>query len=133
MGTLHTMRKAAPGDLQQLVALMTEFYAASPYTLNPRRAAEAFTRLLAEDRLGQVWFIQAGSNDVGYVVVTLSYSMEYGGPSAIVDDLFIQPAFRGAGLGKAALAENSLSATPWSASVHPRPPDEGMAHTLRLD
>jgi ribosomal protein S18 acetylase RimI-like enzyme len=34
-----------------------------------------------------------------------SDSMEYGGPSAIVDVFFIQPAFRGAGLGKAALAE----------------------------
>jgi len=105
MGTLQTMRKAASGDLQLLVALMTEFYAESPYTLNPRRAAEAFAPLLADDRLGHVWFIQADSADVGYVVVTLSYSMEYAGPSAIVDDLFIQPAFRGAGLGKAALAE----------------------------
>ena len=31
--------------------------------------------------------------------------MEFGGRNAFVDDLFIQPAFRGAGLGTAALAE----------------------------
>jgi GNAT superfamily N-acetyltransferase len=85
--------------------MMTEFYSESPYTVNRRRAAEAFSQLLADDQLGQVWFIQADSNNVGYVVVTFCYSMEYGGPTAIVDDLFVQPAFRGMGLGKAALAE----------------------------
>jgi GNAT superfamily N-acetyltransferase len=87
--------------------MMAEFYSDSPYTLNSRRAAEAFAPLLADDRLGHVWLIQASSEDVGYIVVALSYSMEYGGPSAVVDDFFIRPAFRGAGLGKAALVEGS--------------------------
>jgi GNAT superfamily N-acetyltransferase len=60
---------------------------------------------LADERLGNVWFIQANSKDVGYIVLTLCHSMTYGGLGAIVDDFFIQRAFRGAGLGKAALAE----------------------------
>jgi GNAT superfamily N-acetyltransferase len=102
---LHNLRRAGPEDLQQLIALMAEFYSDSPYTLNPRRAAEAFAPLLADDRWGYVWFILGDSQDVGYVVITLGYSMEYGGPSAVVDDFFIKPAFRGNGLGKAALAE----------------------------
>src|SRR5207248_1432076 len=68
-------------------------------------AADGFAALLSDDRLGHVWLIQADSQDVGYVVVTLGYSMEYGGPNAFIDDLFIQPPFRGAGLGTAALAE----------------------------
>jgi GNAT superfamily N-acetyltransferase len=80
--------------------MMAEFYSGSPYILNPRRAAEGFAPLLADDRLGHVWFIGAESKEVGYVVVTLSYSMEYGGPTAVVDDFYIRPAFRGAGLGK---------------------------------
>ena len=99
------MRKASRTDLELLVSMMAEFYSESPYPLNRRRAAEAFAPLLADDRLGHVWFIQSNSKDVGYVVVTLGYSMEYGGLNAFVDDFFIQPAFRGAGLGKAALAE----------------------------
>jgi GNAT superfamily N-acetyltransferase len=99
------MRKASPDDVQRLVALMAEFYAEAPYPLNHRRAAEAFAALLADDRLGHVWLIQADSQDVGHVVVTRGYSMEYGGPVAFVDDLFVQRAFRGTGLGTAALAE----------------------------
>lgn len=55
------MRKASPEDVQRLVALMAEFYAEGAYPLNHRRAAEAFVVLLADERLGQVWFIQADS------------------------------------------------------------------------
>ena len=102
---LQFMRKASSDDVQRLVALMTEFYAEAAYPLNHERAAEAFVALLADNRLGQVWFIQADDHDVGHVVVTFCYSMEYGGLIAFVDDLFIQKAFRRAGLGTAALAE----------------------------
>jgi hypothetical protein len=50
------MRKALPEDVQRLVALMEEFYAESAYSINLRRAAEAFTALLSNEQLGQVWF-----------------------------------------------------------------------------
>jgi GNAT superfamily N-acetyltransferase len=85
--------------------MMAEFYSESPYTLNLQRATEAFTPLLADERLGYVWFVQADSEEVGSVVVTLCHCMTYGGLSAIVDDFFIRPAFRGRGLGKAAMAD----------------------------
>ena len=68
---LLSVRTASPNDVRELVAMMTEFYSESPFTLNQQRAAEAFAPLLADERLGQVWFIQADSQDVGYVVVTL--------------------------------------------------------------
>ena len=99
------MKRASPNDVQQLVTMMDEFYAEGGYPLNHERAAEAFATLLADERLGCVWFIQANGQDVGYVVLTLCYSMEYGGPSAFVDDLFVRLPFRRAGLGTAALTE----------------------------
>src|SRR6058998_982574 len=99
------MRKASSADVPRLVALMAEFYAEGGYPLNHQRAADAFTALLADERLGHVWFIQSGSQDVGHVVVTLCFSMEYGGLIAFVDDLFVQAPHRRAGLGTAALTE----------------------------
>lgn len=99
------MRSANAEDIPLLVALMTEFYSEAGTPLDASRAAAAFAILLADDRLGNVWLIQAGKNDVGYVVVTFSYSMEFGGPNAFVDDLFVQTPFRGAGLGTSALQE----------------------------
>ncbi len=105
MTTFGPMRRASLNDVPQLVSMMAEFYSDSPYTLNPRRAADAFTALLADERLGQVWFIQSNSKDVGYVVVTLCHSMTFGGLTAIVDDFFVQPPYRSAGLGKTAMQE----------------------------
>ena len=99
------MRKASIADVPLLVKMMAEFYSGSPYTLNPQRATDAFTSLLTDERLGHIWMIQSGSKDVGYVVVTLCHSMTFGGVVGVVDDFFIEPAFRGAGLGKAALEE----------------------------
>jgi GNAT superfamily N-acetyltransferase len=41
--------------------------------------------------------------DVGYVVLTLKFGMEYGGSIACLDDLFVVPASRNRGLSTAAL------------------------------
>ena len=106
-----TLRPATLADRALLVALMSEFYAESDYSLDPRRAEEAFDVLLGDERLGRVWLIQSQSEIAGYVVLTLGYSMEYGGRDAFVDDLFIRPTFRGKGLGSAALAELRAVAT----------------------
>ena len=122
------MKKASPADLPQLITMMTEFYAEGGYPLNHRRAAGAFAGLLADDRLGGVWFIQAGSRDVGYVVVTFCFSMEYGGPNAFVDDLYVQAPFRRAGLGTAALTEvRALCATRGVRAIHVETGRDNMA------
>jgi len=84
---------------------MADFYAESAYVLDRARAEEAFTALFSDPRLGRVWLIEQGSDDVGYVVVTFVFAMEYGGLTAVVDDFYIEPAFRNAGLGTAALAQ----------------------------
>lgn len=99
------MRSAGAEDIPLLVALMTEFYSEAGTPLDSSRAAAAFAALLADNRLGRVWVIQADKKDAGYVVVTFSYSMEFGGPNAFLDDLFIRAPFRGAGLGTAALQQ----------------------------
>ena len=98
-----TMRQASLHDIEQLVALMSEFYAESGYPLGARRATAAFRELLGDERLGRAWLIEAGGAVAGYLVVTLGYSMEYGGLDAFIDDLFVRPAFRSTGLGTLAV------------------------------
>src|ERR1017187_3523480 len=99
------MKRASPSDVPQLVTMMDEFHAEFGYPLNHQHATEAFATLLADDRLGCVWFIQADGQDVGYLVLTLCHSMEYGGLTAFVDDLFVRLPFRRLGLATAALTE----------------------------
>lgn len=95
------MRKASVSDVELLVGMMAEFYAEADYALNAARAREAFEMLLSDPALGEIWLAQADGRDAGYMVLTFGYSMEYCGRDAFIDDLFIRPAYRNAGLGSA--------------------------------
>ncbi len=99
METEAPLRPAAPGDLALLVSLMREFYDESGYPLDEGRARDALGRLTADPALGRLWLVLHGGEPVGYVALTLGFSLEYYGRDAFVDDLYIRPAFRGAGLG----------------------------------
>lgn len=99
------VRLAQAADVTQLVALMTEFYAESGFTLLPGPAARSFAQIIDDPRLGRVWLLGSDGQPAGYVVLTLGFSMEYGGLRGFVDDLFVRPVFRQRGLGSAALGE----------------------------
>jgi GNAT superfamily N-acetyltransferase len=88
-----------------LVGLMAEFYAEGGYDLNHAHAAGAFATILGDERLGYVWIIQAEKEDVGHIVLTLKYAMEYGGLVACLDDLYVKPDWRNKGLSTSALVE----------------------------
>ena len=105
MDVNHHVRRAGLDDVPHLVALMVDFYSESDYALDPAAAARAFERLLANEELGRVWLADADGETAGYVVLTLGYSMEYGGRDAFVDDLYVRPDHRRTGVGKALLAE----------------------------
>ncbi len=99
------MRRASVGDIPLLVSLMSEFYGEAGYRLNGPRAAEAFAALLADERLGYIWIIEAEGEDVGHLVLTLRYGMEYCGSIACLDDLYVKPRWRNQGLAGAALTQ----------------------------
>src|ERR1700730_12082383 len=99
------MRRALPGDIATLVALMAEFYAESDYGLDQQLAKKAFAAILSDERLGYVWLIDDEGKVVGYVVLTLRFGMEYGGLMACGDDLFVVPQSRNKGLTTPAVRE----------------------------
>jgi hypothetical protein len=65
------LRRGSPNDVSLLIVLMAEFYSEAGYDLNHTRAAGAFAAILADERLGYVWIIQAEHRDVGHIVLTL--------------------------------------------------------------
>jgi GNAT superfamily N-acetyltransferase len=97
------MKRATTADVSLLVDLMAEFYGEAAYELDRRHAAAAFTALLDDPALGRVWILESDGQIGGYIVLTLGYSMEYGGRDAFVDDLFVRAPFRNRGLGTAAI------------------------------
>jgi len=64
-------------------------------------ASEAAVMVLARGSpFGRAWLVMLGNKPVGYVVVTLGFSLEYGGHDGFVDDLYLVSEVRGRGLGR---------------------------------
>lgn len=99
------IRRASYADVPSLVALMEVFYAESEFPLPTGPATRAFQRLLDQPELGTIWMMEDEGQPAGYVVLTVSYSMEFGGLRGFVDDLFVHPRCRRLGLATEALAE----------------------------
>jgi GNAT superfamily N-acetyltransferase len=88
---------------EPILLLMEQFYAEERYPFDPAKARNALEPFLADPALGRVWLIREGSTSIGYFVLTLGWSLEYGGRDAFVDELFVLPSHRGRGLGRSAL------------------------------
>jgi GNAT superfamily N-acetyltransferase len=103
MNASMSARQAERADIPRLVELMREFYAESSYPLDDAWATAAFEHLLGEPALGAVWLVEDGETPIGHVVLTVHFSMEFGGLCGTIDDLFVKPAHRRRGAGSAAI------------------------------
>ena len=93
-------RTATPADIPVLCALMRQYYAHDHFEFDPARATNALHTLLRDAR-GAAWLLSVDNADIGYAVIVWSYSLEYGGLEAVLDELYLAPAARGSGLGRA--------------------------------
>ena len=88
------VRRATSDDTQTLVNLMEEFYAEANFKLDRQWAADAFLSLVHEDDYGCVWIVSMEKEPIGHAVLTVRFTMEHGGLSGYVDDLFVRKEFR---------------------------------------
>jgi ribosomal protein S18 acetylase RimI-like enzyme len=95
---------AGPGDRAALEAMVRAYYAEDGLAFDARRQGEAIAALLDGDALGFAWLVRLAGDTVGYVVLTLGFSLESGGRDGFIDELFIAPPWRGRGLGATVLA-----------------------------
>lgn len=95
-------------DCETALRLMYAYYAEDGHEFVPERAATALKEISMGKVAARLWLICSGEDVVGYVCITLGYSLEVGGNDFFLDELFVIPEARGKGLGRAALdfAEN---------------------------
>ena len=48
---------------------------------------------------GQVWLAEAGDQAIGYAILIWFWSNEYGGQLGVIDEIWVDPPFRGRGVG----------------------------------
>ena len=101
--SMGRFRSATEPDVEAIVEMMRRYYGEDGYPFVDAESRAAVGALLRDERLGRLWVAQAGGRVVGYLAVTLGYSLEYRGRDAFIDELFISEEARGRGLGREAL------------------------------
>jgi len=91
------IRRAVAGDLEVLLRLCARYCDADSHQFDPVTATAGFEPLLLSDQHGVVWLSVDGDEVVGYAVVTWSWSIESGGPDALLDEIYIDRPGKGHG------------------------------------
>jgi diamine N-acetyltransferase len=99
----HALRPATLDDVAALIDLMRAFYTEDGHAFREEAARRALVGLLQEPGHGRVFVIETGGGIAGYAAVTFGYSLEFHGRDAFLDELYVRPERRGAGLGRAAI------------------------------
>jgi diamine N-acetyltransferase len=103
MASAPSFRLATESDADTVLDMMRDYYAFDGHTFDPPRAREALLAFLRDPSFGRAWFILDTDIPVGYVVLTLGYSLEYLGRDAFIDEFYLRESHRGKGWGKGAL------------------------------
>ena len=82
---------------------MRRYYAEDGYSFDETGARRALRELIEKETLGRVWVAEDAGDVIGYLAVTLGFSLEYRGRDAFIDELYIAADHRGRGLGREAL------------------------------
>lgn len=103
LNTEPYFKLADTSDIDPLVEMTRELYAFDHIAFDEHIARNALRLILNDHSLGRVWLIQHAGETIGYVVLTLGFSLEYRGRDAFVDELYIREGHRGHGVGKKVL------------------------------
>lgn len=100
---MFTIRRAKLNDLPTLTTLRGEFYSESGYPFDAATARAAAEELMRSPRFGAIWVIRLRDEPVGYAVVCVGYSLEYGGRDAFLDEIYVRDECRHHGAASQAL------------------------------
>ena len=101
---MTTVRPLAPGDVEQVVALLgTLFAQEADFSPDPDRQRWALRALLAEPARGLVLVAAEGEQVLGSVLLIPALSTALGGVACWLEDFVVHPDQRGRGVGGALL------------------------------
>ena len=99
------IREAADADLPLLAALVGEYWQFESIAgFTPAGLKVLLSRLLASPGLGRIWVADRGGELLGYLVAVYVFSLEQQGLMAEIDEFYVVPAARAAGVGAALLS-----------------------------
>jgi ribosomal protein S18 acetylase RimI-like enzyme len=104
---MPTFRPATHADIDALLPLMRDFYSFEKLPWDAPRTRRLLNNLISDPRLGRVILIHSAAAPpptlIGYLVLTFGFSLEFHGRNALLDEFYIAPSHRSAGIGSQAL------------------------------
>jgi GNAT superfamily N-acetyltransferase len=94
---------AGARDLAELLPLVEAFQREAGYPSGDAALREAVAALLRDPGAGRILLAREGARAIGYGALCFGFSIEFRGRDAFVDELYVVPEKRGAGLGRALL------------------------------
>jgi GNAT superfamily N-acetyltransferase len=106
--TLHPeiiLELAGPTQLEELLPLVAAYHAFEGVETSAEQRRDSVGKLLHDKNLGELWLVRELDGVIGYIAICYSYSIEFGGRDAFVDEFYIADSERGKGIGGRVLKE----------------------------
>ncbi len=96
------IRKFVPEDREDYIRFSTEFYNSSAVDkpVSREHFEQGFDEMMRSDVYVQGYMLVFDGNNVGYCVTMKTYSVEAGGITIWIDELFVLEEYRSKGLGR---------------------------------
>ena len=88
-------------DLETLLEMMRHLQLDDPWSesFHEPTLRASLAELIQNPIYGVAYIARDRSTPIGYLVICFEYSLEYRGKGAWVDELFVEPSYRGKGIG----------------------------------
>jgi len=95
----NMIRPALPDDLEDLVFLLENQFQEHRIPFETGELSKAFKELLNREELGLVLVALQQDQIIGFAAISLAWTLEHGGKTAWLDELYLLPEYREGGLG----------------------------------
>jgi ribosomal protein S18 acetylase RimI-like enzyme len=99
------IHRAKPTDLGNLLDLLEKQFREHQIPFDAEEQISALGQLLDREDLGLVLLVEEEDQTIGFGVISFAWTLEHGGKSAWLDELYVQPEYRNEGLGSMIVAQ----------------------------
>ena len=102
---MASVRRAVATDQEAVLELMRGYCQEVQTPLSDEHLLEALVPLISNEQLGDLLVAEQGEELAGYLVITWGWGIESGGAEALIDEMYVSPAYRNQGVGTLLMIE----------------------------
>ena len=102
-GENFSFRAATKTDADTLTGLIRKYYEFDQIPFYEEEIRAGLATFLGEPTQWRAWLIQQDQISVGYVILSMGVDLEVGGRLGTITDLYLEPEWRGRGIGRKTL------------------------------